>query len=54
MDTPLGSVGVAAATRSDVLDGLAPYDAAVDLPIVRLLAEESATSLRAAALAAAP
>jgi alkanesulfonate monooxygenase SsuD/methylene tetrahydromethanopterin reductase-like flavin-dependent oxidoreductase (luciferase family) len=54
MDTPLGSVGVAAATRSEVLDGLAPYDAAVDLPIVRLLAEESATSLRAAALAAAP
>ena len=54
MDTPLGSVGIAAATRSEVLDGLAPYDAAVDLPIVRLLAEASATSLRAAALAAAP
>jgi alkanesulfonate monooxygenase SsuD/methylene tetrahydromethanopterin reductase-like flavin-dependent oxidoreductase (luciferase family) len=53
MDAPLGSVGVAAATRSQVLDGLAPYDAAVDLPIARLL-EESATSLRAAALAAAP
>jgi alkanesulfonate monooxygenase SsuD/methylene tetrahydromethanopterin reductase-like flavin-dependent oxidoreductase (luciferase family) len=54
MDAPLGSVGVAAATRSQVLEGLAPYDAAVDLPIARLLAEESATSLRAAALAAAP
>jgi alkanesulfonate monooxygenase SsuD/methylene tetrahydromethanopterin reductase-like flavin-dependent oxidoreductase (luciferase family) len=54
MDAPLGSVGVAAATRSQVLEGLAPYDAAVDLPIVRLLAEESTTSLRAAALAAAP
>jgi hypothetical protein len=37
-----------------VLEGLAPYDAAVVLPIARLLAEQSATSLRAAALAAAP
>ena len=54
MDAPLGSVGVAAATLSEVLDGLAPYDAAVDLPIARLLAEENATSLRVGALAAAP
>ena len=54
LDVPLGSVGVAASTRSQVLEGLAPYDSAVDLPIVRLLAEESATSLRSAAIAAAP
>jgi alkanesulfonate monooxygenase SsuD/methylene tetrahydromethanopterin reductase-like flavin-dependent oxidoreductase (luciferase family) len=54
MDAPLGSVGVAAATRSQVLEGLAPYHSAVDLPIVRLLTEASATSLRTAALAAAP
>jgi hypothetical protein len=54
MDAPLGTVGVAAATRSQVLEGLAPYDVAVVLPIARLLAEQSATSLRAAALAAAP
>ena len=54
MDVPLGSVGVAASTRSEVLDGLAPYHAALDLPIARLLAEHDATSLRAAAIAAAP
>jgi alkanesulfonate monooxygenase SsuD/methylene tetrahydromethanopterin reductase-like flavin-dependent oxidoreductase (luciferase family) len=54
LDVPLGSVGVAASTRSRLLQGLAPYDSAVDLPIVRLLAEESATSLRSAAIAAAP
>jgi alkanesulfonate monooxygenase SsuD/methylene tetrahydromethanopterin reductase-like flavin-dependent oxidoreductase (luciferase family) len=54
LDVPLGSVGVAASTRSQVLEGLAPYDSAVDLPIVRLLAEESATSLRSAVIAARP
>jgi hypothetical protein len=54
LDVPLGSVGVAGSTRSQVREGLAPYDSAVDLPIVRLLAEESATSLRSAAIAAAP
>ena len=54
MNVPLGSVGVAASTRSRVLEGLAPYDAVVDLPIVRLLPEQSATSLRSAARAAAP
>jgi alkanesulfonate monooxygenase SsuD/methylene tetrahydromethanopterin reductase-like flavin-dependent oxidoreductase (luciferase family) len=43
MDVPLGSVGVTASTRSQVLEGLAPYDSAVDLPIVRLLVEQSAT-----------
>jgi alkanesulfonate monooxygenase SsuD/methylene tetrahydromethanopterin reductase-like flavin-dependent oxidoreductase (luciferase family) len=54
MDAPLGSVGVAASTRSQVLEGLAPYHSALDLPIARLLAERNATSLRAAAIAAAP
>ena len=54
LDVPLGSVGVAGSTRSQVLEGLAPYDSAVDLPIVRLLADEGATSLRSAAIAAAP
>jgi alkanesulfonate monooxygenase SsuD/methylene tetrahydromethanopterin reductase-like flavin-dependent oxidoreductase (luciferase family) len=54
MNVPLGSVGVAASTRSQVLQGLAPYHSAVDLPIVRLLAEQSATSLRSATIAAAP
>jgi alkanesulfonate monooxygenase SsuD/methylene tetrahydromethanopterin reductase-like flavin-dependent oxidoreductase (luciferase family) len=54
MDIPLGSVGVAASARSQMLEGLAPYDAALDLPIARLLAEQDAASLRAAAIAAAP
>jgi alkanesulfonate monooxygenase SsuD/methylene tetrahydromethanopterin reductase-like flavin-dependent oxidoreductase (luciferase family) len=54
MDVPLGSVGVAAAARPGVLDGLAPYHTALDLPIARLLADRDATSLRAAAVAAAP
>ena len=31
MDVPLGSVGVAAATRAEALDKLAPYHAALDL-----------------------
>jgi alkanesulfonate monooxygenase SsuD/methylene tetrahydromethanopterin reductase-like flavin-dependent oxidoreductase (luciferase family) len=54
MDAPPGSVGVAALTRSQVLEGLAPYHSALDLPIARLLAGRSATSLRVAAIAAAP
>jgi alkanesulfonate monooxygenase SsuD/methylene tetrahydromethanopterin reductase-like flavin-dependent oxidoreductase (luciferase family) len=54
MEVPLGGVGVAASTRSGVVEGLAPYHAALDLPIARLLAAQNATSLRAAALAAAP
>jgi alkanesulfonate monooxygenase SsuD/methylene tetrahydromethanopterin reductase-like flavin-dependent oxidoreductase (luciferase family) len=53
MNVPLGSVGVAAATRSGVLEGLAPYHSALDFPIVRLLTEHDATSLSAAAVAAA-
>ena len=54
MDVPVGSVGVAGSTRSQVLEGLAPYHLAIDLPIARLLADEDAASLRAAAVAAAP
>jgi alkanesulfonate monooxygenase SsuD/methylene tetrahydromethanopterin reductase-like flavin-dependent oxidoreductase (luciferase family) len=54
MKTPLGSVGVAGSTRSQVLEGLAPYHSAVDLPIARLLADENAASLEAVAIAAAP
>ena len=54
MDVPLGSVGVAASARPGVLDGLAPYHAALDLPIARLLTDQVATSLSAAAVAAAP
>jgi alkanesulfonate monooxygenase SsuD/methylene tetrahydromethanopterin reductase-like flavin-dependent oxidoreductase (luciferase family) len=54
MDVPLGSVGVAASARPAVLDGLAPYHSALDLPIARLLTDQDATSLPAAAVAAAP
>jgi alkanesulfonate monooxygenase SsuD/methylene tetrahydromethanopterin reductase-like flavin-dependent oxidoreductase (luciferase family) len=54
MDVPLGSVGVAASTRPEVLEELAPYHSALDLLIARVLAEHDATSLAAAAVAAAP
>jgi len=54
MNVPLGSVGVAAAARPELLEALAPYHTALDLPIARLLAEHDATSLIAAAIAAAP
>jgi alkanesulfonate monooxygenase SsuD/methylene tetrahydromethanopterin reductase-like flavin-dependent oxidoreductase (luciferase family) len=54
MDVPLGSVGVAASARPGVSDGLALYHSALDLPIARLLTEQDATSLPAAAVAAAP
>jgi len=54
MNVPFGSVGVAASTRPEVVEGLAPYHTALDLPIARVLAEYDATSLRAAANAAAP
>jgi alkanesulfonate monooxygenase SsuD/methylene tetrahydromethanopterin reductase-like flavin-dependent oxidoreductase (luciferase family) len=54
MDVQLGSVGVAASARPEVLDGLAPYHSTLDLPIARVLAEHDATLLRAAAIAAAP
>jgi alkanesulfonate monooxygenase SsuD/methylene tetrahydromethanopterin reductase-like flavin-dependent oxidoreductase (luciferase family) len=54
MNVPLGSVGIAASQRTELLAGLAPYHSALDLPIVRVLAEPEATLLRAVADAAAP
>jgi alkanesulfonate monooxygenase SsuD/methylene tetrahydromethanopterin reductase-like flavin-dependent oxidoreductase (luciferase family) len=54
MDVPLGSVGVAARARPDVVEGLAPYQEALDLPIVRVLAAHDATALIDVAEAAAP
>jgi len=54
MDVPLGSVGVAASARPEVVEALAPYQFALDLPIVRLLAAHDAASLSDAAVAAAP
>ena len=54
LDVPLGSVGVAASTPPQVRERLAPYQSALDLPIVRVLAHADATSLIAVADAAAP
>jgi alkanesulfonate monooxygenase SsuD/methylene tetrahydromethanopterin reductase-like flavin-dependent oxidoreductase (luciferase family) len=54
MDVPLGSVGVAASTRAEVRERLTPYQSALDLPIVRVLANADASSLTAVADAAAP
>jgi alkanesulfonate monooxygenase SsuD/methylene tetrahydromethanopterin reductase-like flavin-dependent oxidoreductase (luciferase family) len=54
MNVPLGSVGVAASTRPEVRARLAAYQSALDLPIVRVLANPDATSLAAVADAAAP
>ena len=54
LDVPLGSVGVAASTPPQVREQLTPYHAALDLPIVRVLAHADATSLTAVADAAAP
>jgi alkanesulfonate monooxygenase SsuD/methylene tetrahydromethanopterin reductase-like flavin-dependent oxidoreductase (luciferase family) len=54
MNASRGSVGVAASTAPEVHAGLAPYQAALDLPIVRVLANPDATSLTAVADAAAP
>jgi alkanesulfonate monooxygenase SsuD/methylene tetrahydromethanopterin reductase-like flavin-dependent oxidoreductase (luciferase family) len=54
MNVPLGTVGVAAPGRREVLEGLAPYQSALDIPIVRVLADQHATALMAVANAAAP
>ena len=54
MDVQLGSVGVAASTRTEVLENLAPYHSALNLPIVRVLAEHDVASLGAVTIAAAP
>jgi hypothetical protein len=44
MDAPLGSVGVAASRRSEVVDALAGYDSALELPIVRVPADADAAA----------
>ena len=54
MDVPVGSVGIAASQRSDVVDALAPYHSALDLPIVRVLAHADPDSLNSVVDAAAP
>jgi alkanesulfonate monooxygenase SsuD/methylene tetrahydromethanopterin reductase-like flavin-dependent oxidoreductase (luciferase family) len=54
MDVALGSVGVAASTPPEVRERLTPYQSALDLPIVRVLANADARSLTAVAEAAAP
>jgi alkanesulfonate monooxygenase SsuD/methylene tetrahydromethanopterin reductase-like flavin-dependent oxidoreductase (luciferase family) len=54
MDVPPGSVGLAEAARQGVVEGLTPYRAAVDLPIVRVLAADDLSSISAVAEAAAP
>jgi hypothetical protein len=54
MDVPVGAVGIAASQRSEVVQALAGYHAALDLPIVRVLADADANALRAVADAAAP
>lgn len=54
MSVPLGTVGVAAASRREVLENLAPYRSALDLTIVRVLAARDAGALGAVARAAAP
>ena len=54
MDAPVGSVGVAGPDRARITDQLAPYLAAVDLTVVRVLSERNLASLVAVADAAAP
>jgi alkanesulfonate monooxygenase SsuD/methylene tetrahydromethanopterin reductase-like flavin-dependent oxidoreductase (luciferase family) len=54
MDVRIGSVGIAASRRSKLLETLAAYHSALDLPIVRVLADADASSIRALTHAAAP
>ena len=54
IDVAVGAVGIAAFERSEVVQALGAYHAALDLPIVRILADADATSLRAVTDAAAP
>ena len=53
MNVALGSVGVAASTRPEVADGLAPYESVLGLPIEGVLAPHDVTSLGTVATAAA-
>ena len=52
MNVPLGSVGIAAVARPEVLVGLEPYRDVLDLTIARILPAGDADSLRIAAAAA--
>jgi alkanesulfonate monooxygenase SsuD/methylene tetrahydromethanopterin reductase-like flavin-dependent oxidoreductase (luciferase family) len=54
MNVPLGSVGVVASTRPEMQERLAAYQPALDLPIMRVLAQPDETSLAAVVEAAAP
>ena len=54
MDVPLGTVGVAAASRAEVVETLGQYDSVLDLTIVRVLGDRTASALSAVADAAAP
>ncbi|HJU52533.1 MAG TPA: LLM class flavin-dependent oxidoreductase [Acidimicrobiia bacterium] len=54
MDVEVGSVGIAATRRAEVVEGLEPYESAVDLTIVRALATGDESSLIEVAEAAAP
>jgi alkanesulfonate monooxygenase SsuD/methylene tetrahydromethanopterin reductase-like flavin-dependent oxidoreductase (luciferase family) len=54
MTVPVGTVGLAGCTRSDVVEGLQAYRSVVDLPIVRVLAGGDLASLVRVAEAAAP
>jgi alkanesulfonate monooxygenase SsuD/methylene tetrahydromethanopterin reductase-like flavin-dependent oxidoreductase (luciferase family) len=54
MNVPPAGVGVAASTPAEVREKLAPYQSALDLPIVRALASPDVTSLTAVADAGAP
>jgi alkanesulfonate monooxygenase SsuD/methylene tetrahydromethanopterin reductase-like flavin-dependent oxidoreductase (luciferase family) len=54
MNAPLGAVGVCGSSREDVVEALAPHRGAVDLPIVRVLADDDFGSLLDVAAAAAP
>jgi alkanesulfonate monooxygenase SsuD/methylene tetrahydromethanopterin reductase-like flavin-dependent oxidoreductase (luciferase family) len=45
MNAPLGAVGVCGSSRHEVVEALAPYLGAVDLPIVRALAGRDLESL---------
>ncbi len=54
MNAPLGAVGVCGSSREDVVEALAPHRGAVDLPIVRVLADDDLGSLLDVAAAAAP
>ncbi len=54
MNAPPGAVGVSGSTHDDVVEALTPYRSVVDLPIVRVLADDDLASLLDVAEAAAP